>query len=94
MTTQRAAGGLPPKQNADIPPASVAVQRPTQCERILAYLLTGADLTPLTALQLCGTLRLAARIEELEAQGVPISHTMVKVGAKRVCSYRLAIATG
>ena len=29
MTTQRAAGGLPPQQIADIPPASVAGQRPT-----------------------------------------------------------------
>ena len=64
----------------------------SQCSAILAHLSTGAELTPLTALQLCGTLRLSERIRELEKDGVPITHTMVKVGAKRVCSYKLAIA--
>ena len=64
----------------------------TQNEAILNHLSTGNDLTPLTALQLCGTLRLSERIRELEKEGVPITHTMVKVGQKRVCSYKLAIA--
>ena len=66
----------------------------SQCESILKYLSAGNELTPLTALQLCGTLRLSERIRELEADGVPITHNMVKVGSKRVCSYRLAVAYG
>ena len=64
----------------------------TQCDRIMEHLLTGASITPLESLQIAGSLRLAARIKELEKQGVPITHTMVKVGQKRVCSYKLAIA--
>ena len=64
----------------------------TQCDRIMEHLLTGASITPLESLQVAGSLRLAARIKELEKQGVPITHTMVKVGQKRVCSYKLAIA--
>lgn len=63
----------------------------SQKEIVLAHLLTGASITPLESLQLCGSLRLSERIRELEKDGVPITHTMVKVGAKRVCSYRLAI---
>ena len=63
----------------------------TQNEAILQHLSSGAELTPLTALQLCGSLRLSERIRELEAQGVSIEHQMVKVGGKRVCSYRLAV---
>ena len=62
----------------------------TQCDKIMEHLLTGASITPLESLQIAGSLRLAARIKELEAQGVSIEHQMVKVGEKRVCSYRLA----
>ena len=62
----------------------------SQCDRIMEHLLTGASITPLEALQVAGSLRLSERIRELEKEGVPITHTMVKVGEKRVCSYRLA----
>ena len=62
----------------------------TQCDMIMEHLLTGASITPLEALQIAGSLRLSERIRELEKEGVPITHTMVKVGEKRVCSYRLA----
>ena len=62
----------------------------SQNQAILEYLSTGQSLTPLEALQLCGTLRLSERVRELERDGIPILHTMVKVGKKRVCSYRLA----
>ena len=66
----------------------------TQKEEILKALAEGMILTPLNALQHCGTLRLSERIRELEAEGIPITHEMVKVGSKRVCSYRLAVAYG
>ena len=62
----------------------------SQRERILEHLLTGASITPLEALHICGSLRLSERIRELEAEGIPITHTMTAVGDKRVCSYRLA----
>ena len=66
----------------------------SQCDQLLQHLSQGHSITPLEALSLCGSLRLSERIRELEAQGVPITHTMVKVGRKRVCSYRLAIPYG
>ena len=64
----------------------------SQKERVLEHLLTGASITPLEALHIAGSLRLSERIRELEAEGISISHTMVKVGEKRVCSYKLAFA--
>mgnify|MGYP003394471817 FL=1 len=63
----------------------------SQCDKIMEYLLMGHSITPLEALSVAGSLRLSERIRELEAEGVPITHTMVQVGKKRVCSYRLAI---
>ena len=62
----------------------------SQREQILVHLLTGASITPLEALSLCGSLRLSERIRELEREGFPITHTMREVGNKRVCSYQLA----
>jgi len=66
----------------------------SQCDALLAYLQTGASVTPLEALRLCGTLRLSERIRELEAQGVSIAHNWASVGEKRVMSYRLAVPYG
>ena len=66
----------------------------SQTDLILQYLTSGAPLTPLEALQKFGTLRLSERIRECEKMGVPITHTMVKVGTKRVCSYKLAVPHG
>lgn len=63
----------------------------TQNAAILAHLQTGASITPLEALSLCGCLRLSERVREIEAQGVPIAHIPLTVGKKRVMSYRLAI---
>jgi len=62
----------------------------SQKDAVLQHLLTGASITPLEALRICGSLRLSERIRELEAEGVQIMHTMVKAGEKRVCSYKLA----
>ena len=66
----------------------------SQNDLILQHLSTGASITPLEALRIAGSLRLSERIRELETEGFSISHTMVKVGGKRVCSYRLAIPCG
>lgn len=67
----------------------------TQNDKIFAHLQAGNTLTPLEALNLCGTLRLSERIRELEAQGVPITHEWQQVGKKRVMGYKLgAVAYG
>ena len=66
----------------------------SQKEAILDHLMTGASITPLEALKIAGSLRLSERIRELEADGVSIAHTMVKVGRKWVCSYKLAVPHG
>lgn len=59
----------------------------TQNECILKHLENGETLTPLLALQMCGTLRLSERVREIEQSGVPIEHEFVKVGGKRVMGY-------
>ena len=62
----------------------------TQKDAVFQYLQTGATITPLNALELCGTLRLSERIRELEADGVPIDHEWQQVGPKtRVMGYKL-----
>lgn len=66
----------------------------SQNDAILAHLQTGASITPLEALRLCGCLRLSERVRELEAQGVSIAHEWFGVGRKKVMSYRLAVPHG
>lgn len=44
----------------------------TQCEKILLYMETFGSITPMDALEHFGVMRLAARIGDLRAQGVPI----------------------
>ena len=61
----------------------------TQNQAILAYLETGASLTPLEALHKFGCFRLGARCWDLKMAGWPIVSERVKVGEKRVASYRL-----
>ena len=57
---------------------------------ILAYLSKGRTLTALQALKLFGTLRLAARVDNLQNQGHRIRKHMVEVGkGKRVAEYYL-----
>ena len=66
----------------------------SQNESILSALKSGQELTPADALSLFGTMRLAARIDELRARGYSIQTTMRTVpgrhGPARVASYRLA----
>lgn len=59
--------------------------------RILAYLATGAELTPLDALSRFGCMRLGARIYALRQDGVDIVSRTVRQGRKAWAAYRLAI---
>ena len=62
----------------------------SQTDAILQYLQTGAVITPLNALKICGTLRLSERIRELEKDGVPIERVWYQADRKtRVMSYKL-----
>ncbi len=61
----------------------------SQNDKLMEALMAGQTLTPLTALQVAGTLRLSERIRELKAEGVPIDKERIQVGEKHVMSYRL-----
>ena len=67
----------------------------TQNEQVLRLLRQRPEgLTALEALQLVGSMRLAARVADLKAQGHDIEAEMVKVnGGKRVARYRLTEQT-
>lgn len=63
----------------------------TQCADILAYLRTGASITPLEALDMFGCFRLGARIWDLRRLGVDIDSKMIRLpNGKRVAEFRLA----
>lgn len=61
----------------------------TQTNLILSALKRGEKLTPITALKRYGCFRLAARIQDLRDNGVPVNTTMVRVGESRVARYSL-----
>jgi hypothetical protein len=62
----------------------------TQNDAILAWLETGAGITPLDALHRFGCFRLGARIFDLRRRGWEIDSTMVKtVTGKRIALYKL-----
>jgi hypothetical protein len=61
--------------------------RSSQRERIKHYLLNGGKLTALNALTLFQCMRASERVRELEAQGIVIEHTPIRVGRKRVMEY-------
>ena len=61
----------------------------TQKDLILGMLMRGEEVTPYSALQVAGTLRLSERIRELEAEGYEIVHQRVKRGSAWVCRYQL-----
>lgn len=64
----------------------------TQVESILAYLKTGKTITPLEALNLCGCMRLQARIFDIKQRGYAIAKSMVQLpNGKRVMSYWLDV---
>lgn len=61
----------------------------TQQEQVIARLKRGWT-TALEALQECGCMRLAARIEELRRDGVPIVDKWVESNGKKYKAYRIA----
>lgn len=54
----------------------------TQCDRILRHLKDYGSITPLEAMNEYGIMRLAARINDLRAQGIAIA-SEVKTGKNR-----------
>lgn len=62
----------------------------TQKDQILLHMRTKGSITPLLALKLYGSFRLAARIEELRRDGWLINATMVTRRGKRYAAYSLA----
>ena len=61
----------------------------TQNDLLLDALVRGVVLTPYSALQIAGTLRLSERIRELVKDGVPIDKEWVKTETARVMGYRM-----
>lgn len=62
----------------------------SQKEAILAYLQSGARLTPLEALERFKCMRLGSRIYDLKKEGYNVKSEMVTVpSGKRVAEYRL-----
>lgn len=59
----------------------------SQNNRILAYLKQGRSLTPLLALKLFGSLRLAARAWDIRQQGIKVKQRMIQINGKRVSVY-------
>lgn len=59
----------------------------SQNARILAYLKQGRSLTPLLALKLFGSLRLAARCWDIRQQGVKVRQRLIRIKDKRVSVY-------
>ena len=62
----------------------------TQNQQILSHMKTGKDITPLQAIGLYGVYRLAARINDLRKQGVPIETVIRTDGQGRTyASYKM-----
>lgn len=70
--------------------------KPTQNERIIAYMKEHGSITQLDALRDLGVMRLASRISDLKRLGCPIVSTVETVNNKygepcRIKRYRLEI---
>lgn len=62
----------------------------TQKANVRAWLLKGRSITPLEALNLCGSMRLSAIIFDLRKEGLPIVTEKLQVSPrKRVAQYFL-----
>ena len=62
----------------------------TQKANVRAWLLKGRSITPLEALNLCGSLRLSAIVFKLREEGLPIVTEKIQVSPKkRVAQYYL-----
>jgi hypothetical protein len=62
----------------------------SQADAIALYLESGHELTPMQALEMFGCFRLAARIKDLRARGLPIETLERTNGEKRFAAYRLS----
>lgn len=61
----------------------------SQATKIIKHLERYGSITPMSALEKYGCMRLAPRIGELKDQGHKIVTEMVKKGQKRYAKYRL-----
>jgi hypothetical protein len=61
----------------------------SQNKQIINYLQSGATINPITALELFGSFRLSARINDLRNNGHDIKTTMVYNGKKKWANYNL-----
>lgn len=67
----------------------------SQCDAILEHLKSGKTLTPLEALDLYQTMRLAARVLDLRNAGHAIQTDFLHLpNGKKVASYRLELPRG
>lgn len=65
-------------------------EKQSQQKKILEHLSKGHTLTPIQAIDVAGTMKLATRISELIRQGYPIVKEWYKTpSGKKVMSYRL-----
>lgn len=62
---------------------------PTQANAILAYLQQYGSITPMDALRVCGCMRLAARIQDLEESGHVFTVEIEGENGKRWARYTL-----
>lgn len=60
-----------------------------QCDAILAYLQEHGSITPIDALRVCGCMRLAARIQDLEEAGHVFTVELEGENGKRWARYTL-----
>ena len=63
----------------------------SQLQDIKKHLLSGKSISQLEALKLFGCLRLAARINQLRDQGLPIKTIMFDDGNKKYAKYKISI---
>ena len=61
----------------------------SQADLIAMYLDSGHELTPMQALEMFGCFRLAARIKDLRARGLPIETLEREANGKRFAAYRM-----
>ena len=65
-------------------------KKPSQANKILAFMKSGKSITALQALNRYGCFRLAARIHELTTRGIKIKRTTINRKGKSFSSYALA----
>ena len=64
-------------------------QKISQCKRILAYMQGHGSITPLDALEYCGSFRLSARIKDLRDAGYSIETVNETKNGKTYARYFL-----